>query len=249
MTGPDGVTLRRARPDDGDAIGDVWLSAWRATFDFPPGHPDEDVRRWLRDELVPKHETWVAEAPGGRVVALMAVSDDMVEQLYVAPDHHREGIGSRLLALAKERRPAGLDLYCFQANTRAQRFYEDSRVRGGRVRGRQRERGAATGHPVRVAAGVAGVTDVAAARAWTVRSTDGTAIAVTTVGSGPPLVLVHGAAADHTTFRVVVPLLAPRFTTHAIDRRGRGGSGDTRALRPRARVRGRGGRRRGGASR
>jgi GNAT superfamily N-acetyltransferase len=121
----DGVTLRRARPDDGDAIGDVWLSAWRATFDFPPGHPDEDVRRWLREELVPKHETWVAEAPGGRVVALMAVSDDMVEQLYVAPDHHRAGIGSRLLALAKERRPAGLDLYCFQVNARARRFYED----------------------------------------------------------------------------------------------------------------------------
>ena len=75
-------------------------------------------------ELVPAHETWVAETPDGRVVALMAVSDDMVEQLYVAPDRHGVGVGSRLLALAKEQRPAGLDLYCFQANTRAQRFYE-----------------------------------------------------------------------------------------------------------------------------
>jgi pimeloyl-ACP methyl ester carboxylesterase len=60
-----------------------------------------------------------------------------------------------------------------------------------------------------------------------VESRDGTRIAVFSTGSGPPLVLVHGAAADHTTFRVVGPMLAERFTVHAIDRRGRGASGDT----------------------
>ena len=60
-----------------------------------------------------------------------------------------------------------------------------------------------------------------------VPSTDGTPIAVFTAGVGPPLILVHGAAADHTTFRVLGPLLATRFTIHAIDRRGRGASGDT----------------------
>ncbi len=61
----------------------------------------------------------------------------------------------------------------------------------------------------------------------TVQSADGTPIAIFTTGAGSPLVLVHGAAADHTTFRVVGPLLARRFTLHAIDRRGRGASGDT----------------------
>ncbi|HKG56989.1 MAG TPA: alpha/beta hydrolase [Candidatus Limnocylindrales bacterium] len=59
-----------------------------------------------------------------------------------------------------------------------------------------------------------------------VRSRDGTPIAVFSSGTGPPIVLVHGAAADHTTFRVVGPMLAERFTVHAIDRRGRGASGD-----------------------
>ena len=60
-----------------------------------------------------------------------------------------------------------------------------------------------------------------------IASADGTPIAVFSSGNGPPLVLVHGAAADHTTFRVVGPLLAGRFTIHGIDRRGRGASGDT----------------------
>jgi pimeloyl-ACP methyl ester carboxylesterase len=59
-----------------------------------------------------------------------------------------------------------------------------------------------------------------------VTSPDGTRIAVFSRGEGPPLILVHGASADHTTFRVVEPLLAVDFTVHAIDRRGRGASGD-----------------------
>ena len=60
-----------------------------------------------------------------------------------------------------------------------------------------------------------------------VRTPDSTGIAVFTTGDGPPLILVHGAAADHTTFRVIGPMLATRYTVHAIDRRGRGASGDT----------------------
>ena len=59
-----------------------------------------------------------------------------------------------------------------------------------------------------------------------VTSRDGTPIAIFSSGTGPPLVLVHGATADHTTFRVVGPMLAASFTVHAIDRRGRGASGD-----------------------
>ena len=55
---------------------------------------------------------------------------------------------------------------------------------------------------------------------------DGVAIAVFRSGEGPPLVLVHGATADHTTWRTSGPLLATRHTLHAIDRRGRGRSGD-----------------------
>jgi len=63
--------IRRATVADHAGIGDVWLASWRATFDFPPGHPDDVVRRWLSDHLVPEHETWVAVAEG-IVVGLMA---------------------------------------------------------------------------------------------------------------------------------------------------------------------------------
>ncbi len=45
-------------------------------------------------------------------------------------------------------------------------------------------------------------------------------------GQGPPLVMVHGAANDHTSFALVQPHLEDAFTVIAIDRRGRGASGD-----------------------
>jgi len=49
---------------------------------------------------------------------------------------------------------------------------------------------------------------------------------VFSAGSGRPLLLVHGTTTDHRTWRVIAPMLASRWRLHAIDRRGRGDSGD-----------------------
>jgi pimeloyl-ACP methyl ester carboxylesterase len=57
-------------------------------------------------------------------------------------------------------------------------------------------------------------------------ATDGTPITYRRTGAGPPLVLVHGAAADRTRWAPVLPALEERFTVYALDRRGRGASGD-----------------------
>lgn len=60
----------------------------------------------------------------------------------------------------------------------------------------------------------------------TVTSRDGTVIGYETTGDGPPMVLVHGGTADHTRWEPVLPALAEVHTVHAVDRRGRGLSGD-----------------------
>ncbi len=64
------------------------------------------------------------------------------------------------------------------------------------------------------------------ARQLRIVANGGPEIAVFVTGVGPPLVLVHGATADHTTWRTSGPLLATRHTLYAVDRRGRGASGD-----------------------
>jgi len=60
-----------------------------------------------------------------------------------------------------------------------------------------------------------------------VTSKDGTPIASWRSGQGPPLVLIHGTSADHMRWRPVLPALEERFTVYAVDRRGRGESGDS----------------------
>lgn len=60
----------------------------------------------------------------------------------------------------------------------------------------------------------------------TVTSADGTPIAYEREGSGPPLVLVHGTTADHTRWDPIRSAFEKHLTVYAIDRRGRGESGD-----------------------
>ena len=116
--------IRKATPADADGAADVWLTSFKATYPFPPAHPDADVRRWIRDDLVPREETFVAVEPDGTIVGFMTLHGNDLDQLYVRPDRLHRGIGSRFVELAKELRPGGLWLYTFQVNTRARAFYE-----------------------------------------------------------------------------------------------------------------------------
>ena len=121
----DEVEIRPAKAGDAAGIADVYLASFAATYAFPRAHSDADTRRWIAEVLLTSREVWVATAVNqGPIVAMMALTDDMVDQLYVAPGWTAQGIGSRLIGLAKSRRPNGLDLYTFQVNRGARRFYE-----------------------------------------------------------------------------------------------------------------------------
>lgn len=68
--------------------------------------------------------------------------------------------------------------------------------------------------------------DLRSAQLVSILSKDCTPIGLWKTGSGPAVLAVHGTAADHSAWDAVVPLLADSFTVYAIDRRGRGASGD-----------------------
>ncbi len=120
--------IRRARGADAAAIAEVYIASRRgAARYFPTVHSDDDIRGWIASHVVPNLEVWVAEAADaaqGKIIAMMALDGDMLEQLYVAPAWQRRGVGDGLLALAMRERPAILRLWTFQKNTPARRFYE-----------------------------------------------------------------------------------------------------------------------------
>jgi len=59
-----------------------------------------------------------------------------------------------------------------------------------------------------------------------ITSKDGTPLAYQRSGVGPPLVLVHGTGGSSARWTPILPALEAHFSIYALDRRGRGDSGD-----------------------
>jgi enamine deaminase RidA (YjgF/YER057c/UK114 family)/GNAT superfamily N-acetyltransferase len=121
---PADVTLRRADAADAVAVAEVYLRSFDTALPtVVRPHSDDEVRAYLRDVVIPRGTTWVAEAVGV-IVGLMVLDGEEIAQLHVDPDWRGRGIGDRFVALAKERAPRGLSLWTFQVNKPAHRFYE-----------------------------------------------------------------------------------------------------------------------------
>ena len=105
---PQGYSVRPATMDDVDAVADALaaedLAATGAVF------YDADFVRVVWSVLDMPNDTWVIEAPGGRVVGHANVGregEDVAEAWgIVHPEHRSLGIGSRLLDLVDERAAA-----------------------------------------------------------------------------------------------------------------------------------------------
>lgn len=122
----DDVVLRHARDSDALGMADVWLRSFAAALPtVRRAHDDDEVRGWFSHVVVPRYETWVAVAGGtGSVVGLLVLADTELEQLYLDPSWRGRGLGDRFMTLAKQQRPQGLELWTFQVNKPARRFYE-----------------------------------------------------------------------------------------------------------------------------
>jgi GNAT superfamily N-acetyltransferase len=118
------VEIRRATALDADAAAAVFTASRRdAGAAIPPAvhTPDED--RWfVREVLIGERETWIA-VDGEQVLGVLALHGEFVDQLYLASTAQRSGLGSRFIELAKHERPDGLQLWVFQSNLAARRFY------------------------------------------------------------------------------------------------------------------------------
>ncbi|MEY2565877.1 MAG: hypothetical protein QOE35_406 [Actinomycetota bacterium] len=117
--------VRRGGVADAAAVAELYLRARHASVPSVPPlvHDNDDVRQWFVDVVVAARELWVVEDREAGVVGLLVLDGDRVDQLYVEPGLTGRGIGSALLEVAKRERPTGLQLWTFQSNDGAQRFY------------------------------------------------------------------------------------------------------------------------------
>jgi ribosomal protein S18 acetylase RimI-like enzyme len=119
------LILRRAGAEDAPALSRIHLTARAAAGSAfpPPVHADAEYLPHLLADVLPHAEVWVAERDGVPV-GMLVLEDDLLGDLYVAPDAQGTGIGSALVAHAKARRPQGLRLWVFVSNVLARSLYE-----------------------------------------------------------------------------------------------------------------------------
>ncbi|MBA3717387.1 MAG: GNAT family N-acetyltransferase [Actinobacteria bacterium] len=113
--------IRRATPDDGPEVSRVFVAA-RDEMPYLPRIEDQH-RPLLGGWFIERAQIWLAEDDGA-VVGFSGIEDEELTHLYVDPAAQNRGVGSELLEHAKTVRPERLELWVFQANDGARRFYE-----------------------------------------------------------------------------------------------------------------------------
>jgi putative acetyltransferase len=118
-----GFTVNRLTLQDMDAAARVMRTAFDERLPWLSGlhTPDED-RAYFREHVFAHCEIWGAQAPSG-LAGIIAFRRDWIDQLYILPEAHARGMGTALLDVAKSRFEF-LQLWTFQKNAGARRFYE-----------------------------------------------------------------------------------------------------------------------------
>src|SRR5262245_17128702 len=115
--------FRAAAPEDATAVGDLYLTSRKTFVAFAPlVHADAEVRRWIREILIPSGCVTVAVS-GSQIIGMLAVSHaagiGWIDHLYLHPSAIGRGIGTLLLERALTELGAPVRLYTFQANAGA----------------------------------------------------------------------------------------------------------------------------------
>jgi len=117
-----------------DAVVELWHITKRAAYPYLPleqTYTLADDNRFFRSHILPHCAVWVA-AQGPVLLGFLAINGNYVDRLYVLPDHQRRGIGTALLAKARELSPDSLELATHQQNVQARAFYEKQGFRAVR---------------------------------------------------------------------------------------------------------------------
>lgn len=134
------ISIRSYADSDFDAVSSIWLRSWQSTGVPAPVTLNELRERWPQ-ELAKGWVIHVATA-GPEIVGFLALREDKLEQLFVAPGAQGKGVGKHLLDFAKAARPNGFHLTT-ALESAAGRFYE----REGLTRGETTAH-ARFGHPI-----------------------------------------------------------------------------------------------------
>ncbi|MBR1269595.1 GNAT family N-acetyltransferase [Bradyrhizobium sp. AUGA SZCCT0222] len=118
-----GLSIRQLELADMDAAARVHRTSFDHALPWLTGlHTPEEDCWFYRERMFRTCKLWGA-FDDIAMTGVIAFRDDRIEQLYVLPEAQGRGVGSELLDVAK-RASERLQLWTFQRNAPARRFYE-----------------------------------------------------------------------------------------------------------------------------
>ena len=102
----------------------IWRASMEKAFGVKDQHSWEEQLDYLKTIMNEYRGYLVIENSSDKIIGMMAVGGSELDQLYIHVDYQGMGIGTQLLNLAKELSPGKLQLFTFEVNKKAQRFYE-----------------------------------------------------------------------------------------------------------------------------
>ena len=122
LTGQPALSFRRLSLDEMEEAALVHRASFDARVPWLAGlHAPAEDRAYFRDQIFPWCEVWGAS--DGGLAGFIAFRQGWIDQFYVLPARQGQGIGENLLNIAKVACPE-LNLWTFQRNAPARRFYE-----------------------------------------------------------------------------------------------------------------------------
>lgn len=126
------VEIRLAVPSEYMRLAEIHVLARYDMAYLPHIHSFASVERWMRDTVLPSQEVLVAD-PDGAAIAYAWLHEGYLRGLYVHPSYQRRGIGAALLSEVKKIAAGEFQLWVFEANQGAIRFYHRHGARSVRV--------------------------------------------------------------------------------------------------------------------
>jgi len=120
------ATIRPARSDEYDEVARIWMTSWASTgLEDASPFLLANLRARVPMEIEKGWSLYVAD-DSGALAAMLALhmSDNYLDQLFVAPEYQGRSLGRQLLAFTRTSLPEEIWLRCVGENEKAWRWYE-----------------------------------------------------------------------------------------------------------------------------
>ena len=114
--------IRKYKETDLETVVDIWYQS--STLAHPFLEPDfvEKVKKDMHDIYIPNSETWVYEE-NASIIGFIGMIENEIGGLFVLPDQHSRGIGTKLVNLVREQHDE-LEVEVFKKNKIGRAFYD-----------------------------------------------------------------------------------------------------------------------------